>query len=315
MVNRKIKVAVLMGGPSSEHDISIKSGVRVLAHLDRAKFEPMQVVISRDGEWPISLQELQEQIDVAFIAMHGEYGEDGQIQSILETFGIPYTGSDPIASALAMDKTKSSILFTRNGLLTPESLSATKDDPYITWAVTQNFQNPVVIKPANRGSSIGVSIVRHKNNIPPALTKAFQHSDHIIAQRHIQGNEVTCGVLEINKVPIPLVPTEVIPNAGEFFDYHAKYNTQGSIELTPPNLPQKTIRNIQMTALKAHKLLGCSGMSRTDMILDKNGNIYVLETNTIPGLTETSLLPQQAAKMGIEFKKLLEIIINSALNK
>ncbi len=304
-----------MGGPSSEHDISMKSGVRVLAHLDRAKFEATQIVIGKDGEWPASLQEIKEQNDVAFIAMHGEYGEDGQVQSILETFGIPYTGSDPITSALAMDKTKSSILFTRNGLLTPESLSTSKNDPYAVWAIAQNFQNPIVIKPANRGSSIGISIVRHKNNIQHALAKALQHSDEVIAQRHIQGKEVTCGILEINKVPVPLVPTEIIPNTGDFFDYHAKYNTQGSIELTPPNLPAKTIRNIQMTALKAHKLLNCSGMSRTDMILDKNGNIYVLETNTIPGLTETSLLPQQAAKMGIEFKRLLEIIINSALHK
>lgn len=315
MRKRKIKVAVLMGGPTSEYEISLKSGHQVLAHLNRAKFDATPILISKTGEWPISLEKLKNEFDVAFIAIHGEYGEDGRLQSILDTFGIPYTGSNPLASAIAMDKVKTAMLLTHNGVLTPESLAAQKGDPYASWAISRNFQGPVVIKPADRGSSIGVSIVTQKHHLPAAIQKAFRHSDSIIAQRHVKGHEVTCGVLEINKVPVPLVPTEITPAVGAFFDYHAKYNSQGSHAVTPPNLPPRTVRTIQITALKAHKLLQCAGMSRTDMIVDKEGNIHVLEVNTIPGLTETSLLPQQAKKMGIEFPQLLEIIIQSALQK
>jgi D-alanine-D-alanine ligase len=273
------------------------------------------VKIDKNGNWPITLETLKEKIDVAFIAMHGEYGEDGQIQSLLETFGIPYTGSDPIASALAINKQKSSVLFANGGLNIPRSLALKKEDPHIEFAAIKNFSLPIVIKPANGGSSIGVSVTKRKADLKYAIQKALQHSDEVVAQQYIKGREVTCGVLEINQIPIALLPTEIIPNNSSFFDYYSKYNTSGSTEVTPPDLPKETIRKIQSIALEAHKALGCSGMSRTDMILSRGRKIYVLETNTIPGLTETSLLPQQAQKMGINFPKLLEIIINSALGK
>jgi len=258
---------------------------------------------------------LKNKIDLAFIAMHGEYGEDGQIQSLLETFNIPYTGSGPLTSALAMNKGRSSILFADNKFNVPKSLMLQKKDPHIEFATAENFRCPIVIKPANRGSSIGISIAQKKADIKYAIQKALRHSDQIIAQQHIKGREVTCGVLEINQAPIALLPTEIIPNSSNFFDYYSKYNSKGSTEITPPDLPEKVIRQIQSAALSAHKILGCSGISRTDMILNKGGKVYILETNTLPGLTKTSLLPQQAQKMGIEFPKLLEIIIKNALDK
>jgi len=304
-----------MGGPSSEHEVSLKTGAMVLKNLAPQKFTAFPVKIEKDGAWPITIEELKEKTDMAFIALHGTYGEDGQIQSLLETFGIPYTGSGPEASALAMNKAKTASLLRKNGLLVPSSLTVDSKDPYIEWAVNKNFKYPIVIKPIDQGSSVGVSIVNLPQKLNQALKGAFQHSDWIMAQNYIPGREVTCGVLEINCVPIPLLPTEIIPKISEFFDYYAKYNSSGSTEITPPNLPPKTIKNIQMLALKAHKILGCSGMSRTDIILDKNGNLYVLELNTIPGMTETSLLPQQAAKMGIGFPQLLEIIIKNAISK
>ena len=315
MRKNKIKVAVLMGGPSSEHGISLKTGEMILKNLNLEKFEAFPVKIDQDGNWPITIENLKEKTDVAFIAMHGEYGEDGQIQSLLETFDIPYTGSDPITSSIAMDKQKTAELLSRNGLLIPESIALAENDIYIDWVINKRFQSPIIIKPADCGSSIGLSLVTSKNKLKEAVNKAFDYSKRILAQQYIKGKEVTCGVLEINNVPIPLPPTEIIPNRGILFDFDAKYDSRGSTEITPPNLQRKIIKDIQMIALKVHKLLGCSGMSRTDMILQEDGNIYILELNTIPGMTETSLLPQQAKKIGIDFPQLLEIIINSALNK
>ncbi|MBI4992482.1 MAG: D-alanine--D-alanine ligase [Candidatus Harrisonbacteria bacterium] len=312
--NKKIRVAVLMGGPSSEYEVSLKTGEMVIKNLDKRKFTAFPIKIEKDGTWPISLADLKEKCGVAFIAMHGEYGEDGQLQGTLETFQIPYTGSDPIASALAMNKQKTALLLTKNGLLTPKSISLSKTDPYLDWVINKNFKTPFVIKPADRGSSVGISIVRKNQELKKALTNAFQYSNTAIAQNYIQGKELTCGVLEINGNPIPLVPTEITPKTSEYFDYYAKYNTNGSEEITPPRLPDRTIRQIQMAALKAHKLLNCSGMSRTDMIL-QGDNLHILEVNTIPGMTEASLLPQQTKAMGIEFPQLLELIIRSALQK
>ena len=304
-----------MGGPSSEHEVSLKTGEMVLKNLDKKRYYGFPVKIEKNGSWPISIEKLKRKADVAFIAMHGEYGEDGQIQSLLETFKIPYTGSGPIESALAMDKERASILLAKNGFQIPESISIYKNDPYPDWAISKNLRTPLVIKPANQGSSIGVSIINKKSELKEALNKAFQHSKKVLAQKHIKGREITCGVLEINGSAIPLLPTEIKPNLGEFFDYYSKYNSNGSLEITPPELPKKMIKKIQLTALEIHKLLGCSGMARTDMIMQGNGKLYILEINTIPGLTETSLLPQAAEKTGIPFPKLLDIIIQSALTK
>ncbi len=314
-MDKKLRVGILMGGPSSEHEVSLSTGRMVLKNLDPKKFKAIPVKIEKSGDWPMPLSRLKEEIDLAFIAMHGEYGEDGQIQSLLETFRIPYTGSDPIASALAMDKRKSSVLLANSGLAIPKFLALKKEDAHIEFAVARNFRGSVVIKPADRGSSVGVNVSHKKSDLKYAIQKALQHSGEIIAQQHVRGREVTCGVLEINRTPVALLPTEIIPNGSSFFDYYSKYNTNGSIEITPPNLPKKTIRKIQAAALRAHEALGCSGVSRTDMILTKGDKLYILETNTLPGLTETSLLPQQAEKMGISFPKLLEIIINSALDR
>lgn len=312
-MKKKLQIAVLMGGPSSEHEVSLKTGAMVLKNLDSEKFSGFPVKIEKNGTWPITLKELKDRTDVAFIALHGTYGEDGQIQTILETFKIPYTGSGPIASALAMNKQKTAALLSQNGLLTPESILVKKEDSYAPWAIAKNFAlSPLIIKPADQGSSVGITLVTVKNKIKPALHEAFNYSDFALAQKFIKGKEVTCGVLEINDVPLPLVPTEIIPKKSLLFDYIAKYEIGGSEELTPPNLSKDLIKKIQMIALKSHKLLGCSGMSRTDMILGEDGNIYILELNTIPGLTESSLLPQQAAAMGIKFPQLLELIIKSA---
>lgn len=304
MRSQKLRVAVLAGGPSSEHEVSLKTASNVIAKLDKKKYDAQQIIISKEGKWPMPPDKLS--ADVVFIAMHGAYGEDGTVQSILEKAGMPYTGSDVAASKLGMDKRKSSEIFASNGLLVPESFDVSR------------CKFPVVVKPVDGGSSVGVTIVETSDLLEDAVCEARKHSRDILIQEYIEGRELTCGVLDDglgNATALP--PTEIIPVARKFFDYHSKYVVGASKEVTPPDLPEKIIKAIQEIALKAHKVIGCSGMSRTDVIIKNSepSKIYVLEINTIPGLTETSLLPQQALVAGISFTDLLDKIIGAALNR
>jgi len=306
------KISVLMGGPSAEHDISLKTAGRILKYLDREKYRVLPVKIDRNGNWPITMAAFKKQTDIAFIAMHGTYGEDGQIQSTLETFGIPYTGSNPQVSALAIDKEKSMKLIRENKMTVPEYFIVhKKDDATLYWKSLKHFDLPVIIKPTTGGSSMGVHLIHSWGILPKALKDAFKYSPSVIIQEYIAGKEVSCGVLEINGNTIPLMPTEIVPGKEFFLDYESKYSLNGSRKLTPPNLPAPMIKKIQLAALAAHKVLGCSGASITDMIIDKKGVLNILELNTIPGMTETSLLTQGARSLGIGFSRLLDKIIDS----
>lgn len=317
---KKLNVAVLMGGESSEHEVSLKSGENIVRSLSRDNYDILPIKIEKDGDISALLAALTEKkIEVIFIALHGKHGEDGTIQGFLELLKIPYTGSGVLASALAMDKPKSMEIFELHGLPVP---------PFITFAneetserreelaayAKQVFGFPLVVKPADGGSSVGLSVVRQENELASAIQKALNVSSNLVLQAYILGREVTCGILDTDEEPIALPPTEIIPKQSGFFDYEAKYTKGATDEITPPNLPQHTIRKIQEAALVAHKALGCSGLSRTDMIV-KGNNVYVLETNTIPGMTETSLFPQAAKAIGISFPELLDKLIQSALKK
>lgn len=339
-----------MGGPSAEHEVSLETGGVVLDTLDKSKYNALPVTITKNGGWILparaeglivkkrnkqskekSLVPLENKnaldklanekaADVVFIAMHGTYGEDGTIQGLLDAAGIPYTGSGVLASALAMDKVRSSKLLAHHRIDVPKFLSFSKTEWFkngsgIAISVKKKIGLPCVIKPSNCGSSIGITIVKKPNQLSEAIELASQYSPSIIAQEYIAGCEVTCAVLDegTGKNPLALPPTEIIPKGSKFFDYYAKYTAGASEEITPPHLPKATINKIQQTALKTHQIIGCSGMSRTDMILS-NGKIYVLELNTIPGMTQTSLLPQAASAAGIPFPELLDKIINAALN-
>jgi len=264
---------------------------------------------------------------VAFIAMHGTYGEDGTVQGLLELAGIPYTGSGVLASAIAMNKPLSAYIFRANGILTPDFITFSKSQwQKESGALKKKILKlgyPAVIKPTNLGSSVGIAIVDKPARLSKAVKLAFAHSSIVMAQKYIRGKELTCGVIDkgIPGTEMALQPTEIIPKKSAFFDYRAKYTPGASQEITPPNLPKPLIKKIQQTALACHRALGCSGMSRTDMILTKGkgknekGKIYVLEVNTIPGMTETSLLPQAAKACGISFPELLERIIIAAINR
>lgn len=295
-----IRVAVLMGGPSAEYEVSINTGKMVLENLDKKKYKADSIIISRDGLWPISQDDLKNNFDIVFIAMHGEYGEDGTIQAILEKIRIPYTGSGPKASKLGMEKIAFAKLMRRNNILTP---------PLFT---DKNINLPLVVKPVNRGSSVGVTLVKKWDELPEAIKYAKKYSEQIIFQKYIKGREFTCGVMEINKKPQALPPTEII-SKNPFFDYEAKY-AGASEEITPPsNLSEDKFQELQNLALRVHQLVECRDYSRTDFLMDAEGKIYTLEINTLPGMTAASLLPQAAKVAGVNFPQLLDIIINNAL--
>ncbi len=291
----------MSGGPSSEHEISLKTAEAVHRYLDRKKYEPTLAKISRKGRWELPISKIKSIADIVFIAMHGEFGEDGTVQKILDNMKLPYTGSGFIASALGMDKLRSRQIFKSVGMAVPE--------------FTDSF--PVVVKPADRGSSVGVSIVKKREDLKVAIKKAKKYSKNVIVEEFIDGTELTCGVLDDGKNNLtPLLPTEIVPKMGEFFDYASKYTESGSEEITPARVPPKILKECQDIALRAHVAVGCSGFSRTDMIWNKDGGkIYILEINTIPGLTQQSLLPKAAEASGISFPKLLDHIIKSALKK
>lgn len=331
----KKKIAVLMGGPSSEHEISVRSGLNVLKHLNHKKYTTIPVFIDKRGFWlfhgkneqpltePEALLELQRRkVSLAFLALHGEYGEDGSIQNTLGAAGISFTGSKSLPSALAMHKVLAAREFSRAGLSTPVTAEISKKDWHrkpqeVLKSVYNQFGSCVVIKPVNRGSSVGVSIVTIQkgdlSQLAAAITHALTTSKQIVAQELIRGREVTCGVLDINGYRAALLPTEIIPLRRPFFDYEAKYSGSAR-EITPPsNMSLTLIKKIEEAALAAHQTLGLSGVTRTDMIVSPGGKIYVLEINTIPGLTEASLIPQQAQACGISFAKLLDLMIEDAI--
>ncbi|MDO8585117.1 MAG: D-alanine--D-alanine ligase [bacterium] len=307
---KKLRIAVLMGGPSAEHEVSLKSGAMVVKNLDPQKYVATPMVIGKDGKWPVAPETLKRDYDLAFIAMHGEYGEDGTIQALLESLGVPFTGSDAKASRLGMDKIAAAQAFKNAGLNMPPEMDPSKIKTF-----------PVVIKPADRGSSVGVSIVKTAAELPAAIAKAKQCSPNIVAQQFISGREFTCGVLEIapstssgHKKTVALPPTEIVLKGSVFFDFNAKYTPNASEEVTPPrNLPEAKIKAIQRAALTAHRAIHARGVSRTDMIMDANGKIYVLEINTIPGMTETSLVPQEARAFGLPPAELLDNIVQAAM--
>lgn len=322
MAKRKTKIAVLMGGPSSEHEVSLKTGENVLSYLNSDKFEGIKVRIGKNGKWMLGNRIFEpktilQKVDIVFNALHGKFGEDGHVQSICEFYGKPYTGSGVLASALAMNKAKSRQLFKAVGLSTPKSILLKKGGEHqttVNFFVNKVASCPVVAKPNNGGSSVGVSIVNESSSLSNALEVAFVFDDEALLEEYIPGMEVTASVVEgyRNKEYYVLPPTHILPaEIYGFFSYDAKYLPGASREVTPAPLPKKLTDKIKETALKAHMVLGCRGYSRTDMIL-KGETVYVLELNTLPGMTETSLLPQQARAAGITFPKLLDILLARA---
>jgi len=304
-----------MGGPSSEHEVSLLSGKNVVAGLDKAKYEVLPIVVSRSGIWQTEPGELKKRIEVVFIAMHGEFGEDGTVQSILEKEGLVYTGSRPLPSALGMNKIFSSRIFRAHDLLTPDFLAINKNDNLENLEL--NFDLPFIVKPSSRGSSLGVSLVRERKDLGEALKKAFGFGRDALVQKYIYGQELACGVLDENSgKERALMPIEIVAKTSGFFDYYAKYTVKAREEIMPPRLSEPAIRLVRETAEKAHQSIGASGVSRTDMIFSADDSrVYILEINTIPEFTVSSLLIRGAEAVGIKFPELLDKIIQAAINR
>ncbi len=305
---RTMRIAVLMGGPSSEKDISLKSGKAVEEALRETGLKVVPIEVDEGVKERLK----KEKVEVAFIALHGRFGEDGTVQEILERLGIVYTGSGIEASRLAFDKVNSKKVFLKEGLATPAFYVLEKGDKQEKMDSQLSFysdvKSPLVVKPAREGSTIGVSIVRKEEEYLAALDKAFQYDRKIFVEEYLDGREITVGIL--NGCPLPVI--EILPRK-EFFDFQAKY-TEGLTDFkVPAPLPPDVYQETQTQALKAHRVLGCRGMSRVDMKVNSSGKLYILEVNTIPGMTLSSLLPKAAQAAGISFPQLCYKLIEIAL--
>ncbi len=303
------RIAVLMGGNSGEREISLKSGARVLDSLLSQGFDAIEIDVDRD----IASRLVAEGIDVALIMLHGRYGEDGTIQGLLEQLGIPYTGSGVLASALAMDKLFSKKLFGVAGIPTPEcvEISTGSDIDEVVDIIKRALSFPVVVKPVDEGSSLGVVIASDETRLREAIEENRRDYSRVFAERFVEGTSVTVGIVGMGQRTRAL-PVLELRARNEFYDYEAKY-TPGMTEFICPARLEKNVYDLtQHYALSAHNCLGCRGFSRVDIEVDESGTPYVLEVNTIPGMTKLSDLPAAAEEGGMSYGELVSEILRSA---
>jgi D-alanine-D-alanine ligase len=305
-IAKKMNVAVLMGGLSAEREVSLKTGTAIAGALKRRGYPVTPLDVTRE----VARDLRRRRVDAAFVALHGRGGEDGTMQGLLETMGIPYTGSGVLASAVAMDKKHSKWVFTRKRLPhAPFTLLSADDLGRKDWPCGA-LAPPLVVKPTCEGSTIGISIVRKKAELKKALKSALRYGEEVLAETYIAGRELTVGVLGER----PLAVVEIVAEGG-FYDYRAKYRSGRTKYVVPAEVEKKTARRLQRLALSAHAALGCRGASRVDFRLRRDGRPFILEVNTIPGMTETSLLPKAAAAEGMDFDELVEWMLLDGLNR
>jgi D-alanine-D-alanine ligase len=297
-------VGMLMGGGNAEHEVSLKTGAALAKALRSRGYRVTDVLVGED----LAQVLLREKIEVAFVALHGRWGEDGCVQGLLEAMRIPYTGCGVLASALAMDKIYAKRIFKAIGLPVAEDLVVEKKAVGEFDPSTLPFGYPVVVKPAREGSSVGISIARDVEGLVKAVETAAGFAGDILLERYIKGREINVGILDDQA----LGALEVVP-AEEFYDYKAKYHSGGTTQyLFPAPLDEEQNRRVLDLALRAHRALGCSGVSRVEAILDERGDFFMLEVNTIPGMTEASLIPKIARGVGISFEDLAERLLLGA---
>ena len=304
-MNRKLfsikKIGVLMGGRSAEREVSLRSGRAVLRALQSGKYNVKAVDAGQD----LCSVLKKEKIDLAFISLHGGHGENGAVQGLLEIMNIPYTGSGILASALAMDKEASKKAFIYHGISVPPFRVVHFDEIHNSKSgIRTGFSLPWVVKPSAEGSSVGVEIVKKSSDVGKALKDAFAYGKTVVVEKFIKGKEVQIGILN-DEV---LGGVEVRPSS-EFYSYEAKYTAGMTEYILPPEIDAKTYKKAKESALAAHRALGCRGATRVDLMIDNNMDPFVLEVNTIPGMTETSLLPKIARSAGLDFPALIEKII------
>lgn len=319
----RIRIGVLRGGISNEYDVSLKTGSAVLNNLSPEKYNIKDIFVDKEGIWqiegkPIKPADAVTHLDVVFNALHGEYGEDGKVQHILESLGIPFTGSGSVASAIGMNKHLSKEVYKKNNLKTPQSLllDSMMDISKQAHKVFQKFPLPIIVKPVSGGSSFGVSFVNKFTELESAIRKAFEHSQLVLIEEFIKGKEATCGVIDDyrDKEFYTLPAIEIRPHVSEFFDYDAKYQGK-SDEIVPGNFTDEEKKELERMAREAHKALGLRHYSRSDFIIHPKRGIFILETNTLPGLTEESLIPKALKSVGASLSHFLDHIIELAMRK
>ena len=337
------RINVVMGGPSAEYEVSLNSGAQVLANLDRGKYGLRAVVVTKDKQLyyadvvdgvpdiqcfaspespfkgpfhPSDSKEMWDGCDAAFLALHGEFGEDGTVQGYLDALGIPYTGSGVYASAVAMNKITSKFLYALNGLTVPEYSVYGINNPDVTVeGIIRKHSFPCFLKCPQSGSSRLMGLAKDRASLESLLKELQGSADDILVETSVSGPEFSCGVIDLpDGTTAALPPIEIRHANYDFFDYTAKYTNGASEELVPAPRPEELLKQIEDAALRAHKILGCRGVSRTDMIYN-DSKLYVLETNTLPGMTSASLLPKAFQAQGGTYSELLDILISSALKK
>jgi D-alanine-D-alanine ligase len=304
----EIRVAVLKGGRSAEREVSLNSGAQVTAALTTVGFDVVEI---DTGEDEFVSQLANAQADVVFIALHGRFGEDGTVQGLCELLELPYVGSGVLASALAMDKVMSKLFYTQAGLKTPDYVVLRRGELFDHGAIVDGLGERLVVKPANEGSSVGMTIVHDSGELPAAIDKAFECDRDVIVEKFVPGVEVTVAVIG-NDDAVALPTLEIVPSH-EFYDYESKYVPGMSRHIIPARVSQAAREECQRLSVQAHKTLGCRGISRSDTIVDEDGAVWLLETNTIPGMTATSLVPDAAREAGIEFPEFCAMLVEFAL--
>jgi D-alanine-D-alanine ligase len=333
-MSRRVRIAVLMGGRSSEHDISVESARSVLGSLDPDRYEPVTVEIGRDGRWelgsgngrelaagnpaetlPVPTAKVPEtlgEVDVVIPVLHGPFGEDGTVQGLLELANVPYVGAGVLGSALAMDKDKFKAVMRDAGIPVTRNITLRiGDEP------ANPFGYPVFVKPARLGSSVGISKVRSEKELAPAVELAFRHDEKVLVEEFVAGVEVECGVLG-NRNPIASLPGEIVSHgfdAEDWYDYSAKYDEGGMDLIVPPRIPQEQIERVQRLAVESCVVAEVEGMARVDFFVREGGEVLVNELNTIPGFTATSVYAELFEASGIPYSELLDRLVELALER
>ena len=300
---KKKKIGVMMGGLSREREISLKTGKAILKALTEKGYTACPIDVGQD----VAEILVKKKIEVAFIALHGRFGEDGTIQGMLELMRISYTGSGVLASALALHKIMAKKIFLFEKIPTPPFEVVQRQEIGKDPLRNISLPLPLVVKPAREGSTIGISIVRTKEELVPALKEAGKYDEEILVEEFMKGKEITVGILE--DIPLPVI--EIVPKSG-FYDYHSKYTKGETQYIIPARIPREKYLYAQGISLKSFQTLGCSGCARVDLMTDENDDSFVIDVNTMPGMTETSLLPKAANYVGITFEDLVERILLGA---
>lgn len=327
----RLRVGVLRGGVSPEYDVSLKTGNAVLKHLPPEKYVPVDILLTKDGQWhlsglPADLPKISRNVDVVFNALHGEYGEDGKVSALLDHFSIPYTGSRALPSSIGMNKVLAKEFFTKAGMKTPASRPIQAKNALereerenmvreIAFEVFRTITPPWIVKPISGGSSVGTSIISSYPHLVETLLAFSETETDILLEEFIHGKEATCGVIDAfrGKEIYSLLPIEIRPATNHtFFDYEAKYNGETE-EIVPGNFSREESAEIQRLAKLAHQALGLRHYSRSDFIVTPRG-IYILEVNTLPGLTEESLIPKSLRAVGSSLPEFLDHVITLAVN-